>query len=389
MKKIIIFIVLTLAVFSAFANNGNFLANDDARQALYGAVDKAAVALKTAPFGQNPIAILPLKAGHSVLAGRLKNMLVQNGFVCVEGKEDPMWDEILKEIEWHERKSDILDSKTIVKFGKLKAAKILFQCEIRIVDKNADRLYAEIELRATDIATKQVIWGGTFANRYYIGKNVQGIISLDDELRQTLKKSFIEAKKSLTTPQVAGKLNNIKTITIVPLNGDIDSYMTQLATAMITQTHLMPLNPHIPSLMQIRSTARDGLLKCDAILYGAIRALHKTKPETTRSGKKMVTKHNIVAEIQLFIEDAKNGNILWGETITVKEPIVSERDLNAAELKQLRQEKIDTIPDDIKEDVADNWKSYLKIIGIIIGGIAVLLFIVIAIKAFFSFNNVR
>ena len=388
MKKIVALFMLAIAVFSAAANN-RILTDDDARQALYGALDNAAESLKTAPFGKKTIAILPLKTGNSVLIGRLKNMLVKSGFVCVEGKEDPMWNEILKEIEWHERKSDILDSKTIVKFGKLKAAKILFQCEIRIVDKNADRLYAEIELRATDIATKQVIWGGTFANRYYIGKNVQGIISLDDELRQTLKKSFIEAKKSLTTPQVAGKLNNIKTITIVPLNGDIDSYMTQLATAMITQTHLMPLNPHIPSLMQIRSTARDGLLKCDAILYGAIRALHKTKPETTRSGKKMVTKHNIVAEIQLFIEDAKNGNILWGETITVKEPIVSERDLNAAELKQLRQEKINAIPDDITEDVADNWKSYLKIFGIIIGGIAVLLFIVIAIKAFFSFNNVR
>ena len=389
MKKIITFLLSIFTVFSAMANSNNFLADDNIRQAVYGALDNATESLKNAPFGKAPIAILPLKTGHSVLAGRLKNILVKNGFVCVEGKEDPMWDEIMKEIEWDERKNDILDPKTIVKFGKLKAAKILFQCEIRVIDKNADRIYAEIELRATDIATKQILWGGTFANRYYIGKNVQGIISLDDELRQTLKKSFTEAKKSLTTPQVAGKLNNIKNITIVPLNGDIDSYMTQLATAMLTQTHLMPQNPHIPSLMQIRFTARDGLLKSDAILYGAIRALHKTKPETTRSGKKMVTKHNIVAEIQLFIEDVKTGNILWGETITVKEPVVSERDLTAEELKQYRQKKIDAIPGDITEDVADNWKSYLKIIGIIIGGIAILLCIVIAIKAFFSFNNIR
>jgi hypothetical protein len=141
--------------------------------------------------------------------------------------------------------------------------------------------------------------------------------------------------------------------------------------------------------MQIRSTARDGLLKCDAILYGAIRALHKTPPETARSGKKMVTKHDIVAEIQLFIEDARNGNILWGETITVKEPVVEERDLNAAELKQLRQEKIEAIPADITENVTDNWKYYLKVLGIVAAAIIALSLVVVAIKAVVSFNNVR
>ncbi|MBQ9775993.1 MAG: hypothetical protein IJW17_08155, partial [Lentisphaeria bacterium] len=120
-----------------------------------------------------------------------------------------------------------------------------------------------------------------------------------------------------------------------------------------------------------------------------IRALHKTTPETTRSGKKMVTKHDIVAEIQLFIEDARNGNILWGETITVKEPVVEERDLNAAELKQLRQEKIEAIPADITENVTDNWKYYLKVLGIVAAAIIALSLVVVAIKAVVSFNNVR
>ena len=130
MKKLITVFVLMFTVLSASANSYAFLADDDARQAVYGALDKAIPALKSAPFGNRTIAILPMKAGHSILAGRLKNMLVQSGFVCVEGKEDPMWDEILKEIEWDERKDDILDPATVVKFGKLKAAHILMQCEI-------------------------------------------------------------------------------------------------------------------------------------------------------------------------------------------------------------------------------------------------------------------
>ena len=391
MKKFITLAALMLSAFTVFAAAEIKLADDDARQAIYGAVDKAADALKKAPFGKSPVAILPLKSGNALLAGRLKNMLTECGFVCVEGKEDPMWDEILKEIEWDERKSDILDTETIVRFGKLKAAKILFQCEIRVYDKNKERIYAEVELRATDIATKQIIWGGTFANRFYIAKNVHGIVddTLDDDLRFIIKKGFDNAKKSLTAPMVAGKLNKIKSVVVVPLNGDIDSYMTGLATGMLSQTHLSPRDPHFPSLAQIRSAARDGSLKCDAIFYGSVRSLHKTEAETVRVGKKDITSYDIVAEIQVFIEDAETGNILWGDTISVRETVSSEEELSGEALKQYRKEKLESIPDEIGEDVADNWKTYLKVIGMIIGGIIVLAIIAVAVKAFFSFNNVR
>ena len=389
MKKIVVLIFCVLAAFSALANRAAFIADDDARQALYGALDSAYESLKSAPFGKAPIAVLPLKAGHSILAGRLKNVLVKSGFVCVEGKEDPMWDEILKEIEWDERKDDILDPETVVRFGKLKAAKIIFQCDVRVLDKNSDRIYAEIELRATDIATKQIIWGGSFAYRHYIGKNIQGIITLDTDLRMLLRKSFAEAQKSITTPQIAGKLDKIKTVIVVPVSGDLDSYITNQATAMLTQTHMMPQNPHVSSLVQIRSAARDGFVKSDAIFYGSLRALHKTKPTVTQVGKDMVTTQEVFAEMQFFIEDAKNGNILWGDTLSLREPVSSSRAMTAEELKQYRKERFDGISEDIKEDVADNWKYYVKVIAIVLGAVILLGLVFLAVKAFFSFNNVR
>lgn len=389
MKKILTFTVSILAALAAFAAGPVSLSDDDTRQAVYGALDQAKGALSSAPFGKNPIAILPMKSNHDQLIGRVKNMLVNAGFVCVEGKEDPMWDEIIKEIEWDERKSDILDPATIVKFGKLKAAKILFQCEVRVVDKNDTRVYAEVEMRATDIATKQVLWGNTFAYRYYIGKDVSGIIRLNTHLCNLLKKSFAEAGKSLAYPDVAGKLDHIKNIVVVPLSGDIDSYMTGLAIEMLTQTRFSPMNPHIPSLAQVRSTARDGLLKTDAVFYGSVRSLHKTRPVESKVAKKIVIKYDIVAQIQVFIEDAKTGSILWSKTVPLKETVTDFRDMTSEELKEYRQEKIDTIPDEIAEDVIDNWKHYLSIIGIVVGVIVALIVIVIGIKAFASYNNVR
>ena len=77
--------------------------------------------------------------------------------------------------------------------------------------------------------------------------------------------------------------------------------------------------------------------------------------------------------------------MLYINKISSAEPI----DFAAAELKKYRQEKLDAIPDDITEDVADNWKDYLKVIGIIAGAIIFLILAVVAIKAFFSYNNVR
>ena len=389
MKKFIALLVMVLTALSTAAAPVYNLSDDDVRQSLYGALDKAADALQSAPFGNAPVAILPMSSGYAALAGRVKNMLVQAGFVCVEGKEDPMWNEIIKEIEWDERKEDILDPGTLVKFGRLKAARILFQCIVRVVDKNADRVYAEVELRATDIATKQIVWGGTFANRYYIGKDVQGIIKLDDDLRMLLKKNFAMAQLSLAAPNIAGKFNNIKTIIVVPLCGDIKTYMTDMATVMLTQTNFYPRNPHIPSLTQIRAAARDGQLAGDAVLYGSVRALHKVGTDVVYAEKKVITNYNIVADIQLFIEDVKTGNILWGETITIKEPASDYREMTAQELKEYRQDKIDALPDEIKEEVVDNWKKYLLILGGIICAIAVFFLIVIGIKAFVSYNNVR
>ena len=79
--------------------------------ALKDAIGEAEKALASAPVPKGqPIAVLPL-AGDSEggIRALLKNALVVAGKTCVEGKEDPMWDEVLNEIAWDERKEDILD----------------------------------------------------------------------------------------------------------------------------------------------------------------------------------------------------------------------------------------------------------------------------------------
>ena len=328
MKKLLILLFLLLPAAPIQAMD------DDARQALYGALDSVKTSLEQAPFGEKPIAVLPFGKDDGTVASQIKNLLTQSGYVCVEGKDEPMWSEILAEIAWDERKDDILDPETIVRFGKLKASKILIYGSVVALSRTPERVYAEIELHATDLETKQHIWGGNFAYRFYKGNDIQGIIVLDPAIRELLKKNFVLAKESLLEPTVAEKLAGMKTVTVIPLAGDIDQYMTGLALENLTQTNHTPKNPQMPSLSQVRSFIRDGQLDTDGIFYGAVRDLsRRAVPALDTETQNAFEVH---ADIQLFLENAKNGEVLWSRTITLHETSMVEKELLQSEKDKIK-----------------------------------------------------
>ena len=94
-------------------------------------------------------------------------------------------------------------------------------------------------------------------------------------------------------------------------------------------------------------------------------------------------------DIQLFLEDLKSGSILWSKTITLKESVSGERPMTADEVAEFRRAKIDAAPAAIKEDLIDNWKHYLAVAGGVIGVLVLILAIIIGIKAFVSYHDVR
>lgn len=383
MKKLLA-VILSLALIPLFAQG---LGDDDVREAVSEALVQAQNALKTAPFGSKTVAILPFSGDTSgYFTGKLKNQLTSLGFTCIEGKEDPMWDEIIKEIAWDERKDDILDPDTLVKFGKLKAAQILLYGKVVTINKSTERIYVEIELHATDLTTKQHIWGGTFAARIYKDNNIQGIISLDNNLRILLKKSFEEAKNSLVSPEYAGKLNNVKSVAVLPLAGDIDEYLTGLAVEMLTATRHLPKRPQIPSLSQIKTDAKSDQTIGDAVFYGAVRDLHRTMPEVKVADRKTMHEISTVhADIQLFLEDLKTGNILWSKTITLAETITEDRPMTEEERIQARKEIREDLGDSLEDGLINHW----KIILLAVVGLVALCFLGVLFKTYLANRIVR
>jgi hypothetical protein len=289
--------------------------NDDVRQAFQGAVTDAQQDLKSSglPTGE-PIALLPIAGDQGdYVYGLLKNAVTAAGLTCVEGKTDPFWNEVMEEVKFDTLKGDILDAKTLVSFGKLKAARILLYGTVRDFSAEGSKVYVELELHASSVATKQHLWGRCFGKRYYVAKDVVGLVQLDDKVREALAKAFDRGVESL---KASPKLKDIRTVAMVPLAGDLDRYATGLAEAMVSKTaSLFPKNLDIKTLAEARSLLRDQPQQADAVLYGAVRDLSR-KQETPGI---FSDTDRLSAVIQVKIESAKEHEVLWSEQLLVSE----------------------------------------------------------------------
>jgi len=297
---------LLAALQVTFAQSDNAQLRDALRNA--GASAIASLVAADCSSGQT-IALLPLGNDTSaILAGTLKAELSSHSLNCVEAKQDPFFDEIMKQIEWNERKEDILDAKTITTFGKLQAGKLLLYGWVRQAEVSNRHAYAEIELHLSSIATNQHLWGGTFIGRTYLDQGVEGIISLDEYSRENLRSVFEAAKNSLAA---SSKTNKIKRVAIVPLAGDIDRYASILAEGMFsTLPSISPANVAVNTLAEAIELLRAKPETADAILYGAVRDLstYLVKEDALRGDT-----YRYNAEVQLRIQ-TPDGEILWSDS---------------------------------------------------------------------------
>ena len=298
---LVLFLVLALPLMGQL--------DDHSRQALNGALSAASASLANhAPFGAKNVAVLSIRNDKgNYVQQRLKNILTDCGFVCVEGKDEPMLEKIQQEIAWDRKKDDILDPDSLVRFGKLKATQILVYGSIAQLDRTDERVYAEVLLHATDLRTKQHIWGGSFAYRFYPGTDVTGGVELNEELKTLLKTIYDKAEQDLLSKKL-----DVRNVAVIPLAGDIDRYVTNLTVEMLTHCRLSPRNSRIPTLALVENAIRDHSFDAAAILHGAVRDLSiAVTGEEIDWGKDVKTIHSLCrADIQLTLQDV-SGNILW------------------------------------------------------------------------------
>lgn len=310
MKKIKLIGFLIVAAFMASAVRAEY--SDSVRQALKEAVVDAGKSLKDSGLSGENISLLPFgNDDDQYVEGLLQNALTDAGFSCVEHRNDPMWEEILAEVEWDARKEDMLDPETLVAFGQLQGTQMMMYGNVREVSESASKVFVEIELHLTSLATKKHIWGGVFAKRFYTPGTVQGIIDLDPEARKLIKDAFAGAAESINQ---SSKLSGISSVAMVPLAGDIDGYVKSLTVDMLTETKLSPRELDVASLGEARTILRDGDKVVDAVLVGAVRDLSRE----LKHDEAMKDIYEMHAEVQLTLQSAETGEVLWSKTLSAE-----------------------------------------------------------------------
>jgi hypothetical protein len=280
------------------------------RQALHVVARDVQEAVRRSAVPSNmPCAILPIAGDQDAyLEGLLKNALTAAGLTCIEAKSYPGLQKILNELSWNERKEDMLDAATLTKLGQWKAAKMLFYGSLRDVATGVDRAFVELELHANSLATRQHLWGQTFTARLYAPGSMQGLVTLDDELRGVLRQ--VSAQISTNVRSVP-RLTAIRTIAVIPLAGDIDGYITGLAQDALSQAGYVLKDLNVPTRAEAAALLRTQPPGAAALLYGAVRDLARRIVKD--DARETVVRTS--AELQLRLQAAGSDEIIWSETL--------------------------------------------------------------------------
>lgn len=314
-------------------------ARKDAGAALIAAAARAAAReaatdlAKSGVLAGKTVTVLPFLGDQAAyIEGALKNELTAAKVAVVEGSDSPLWEEVLKEIAWSEHKADMLDPKTLVTLGKLQGTQFLLYGMVRDAGDDGRKVYIELELHLVAVETKRHVWGKTSIGRAYRhtgdGEAIEGMMELEEAGRALLQKTVESGIVSLQGAMAQRK--NV-TVAVLPVAGDMDRYITELTKQMLTQAGVAVRELDAATLgdAQIQVTEKPEL--AGAFLTGALRDLYKQPVRETMDGIEFKTG----AEIQLKIQDAKTGAILWADTLRASGTLL-EKKQNVAEAAAVR-----------------------------------------------------
>lgn len=313
-------IPFTVLALAAVLSLRAFAFEEPVRQALQGAatdVQSALSAASAVPAGK-PVAVLPIPGDDArYVEGLLKNAVTAAGKTCVVDNDDDSAElrRIYAEFAWDERKADMLDAATLDRFGKLKSTKVLLTTFLRACDKSASHVFVELELHAYSIETKEHLWGGTFAKRFYLpGENApEGLSEIPAEVRDVMREKLVA--KLVESLKSQKKLSTVKSVALVPFAGDFDQYATYLFRDAVTKTALTPRDLAFKTEGEARSLLHDKPAQADALSLGALRGLSRTKIASAP----WFFEWRVDAELQAAIENTENGDVLWSATIAADE----------------------------------------------------------------------
>ena len=282
--------------------------DDDEREAIAHAMEEVVAALKGSKgLDGKAVSILPVRNDSGdVVYSYLKNAVVSAGKRCVEHKDDPMWNEVVAEMVFDDRNGGLLDEKTLVRFGSLKATDVLLYGTLRSCTKTGNRVLVELDLHATDVATKEVVWNIDVFKRWYTtGTDVaeKGLSDIPQPVRARLADTV--RAKLVDSLKAEKKLKAVQSIVLTPLTGDDDLYCSHILRDAITKSGFLVGNDMDRSTFQ-------GAKPTDTVAYGEVRRLDFGEAVGFLD---LFRDYQLDLDLQSAISQNEGRSILWSDTI--------------------------------------------------------------------------
>ncbi len=311
--------------------------------------------------GTMNIAILPLwgEGNKDYIAQSVKAALAGGPFRVMERNTED-WNSLLSEIEWRDKRADIMNPDTIKSFGRIEGCQGVIYGTVREsgADSNKQMAITRLILFLGDVETGEVMWS---SQEIVKTKPLTGDITPDQPvvLNPALVKAIQKAAQQALA-DLESKSLSIKNFAVLPFWGNdpgraiTDTVQGQLAGSaykpiptssgewqtFLNEIKWTQLNADTMDSTKMCAFAKDK--GCDAILYGTV---HEARVDKN--------KYQVFVRLSFYLMDANSGEILWSpapDLLTVSGPL-------------------DTF------DIVDNAQNDKRvwIIGGVIGGIVVLL----------------
>lgn len=318
---------------------------EDVRQAIKGAADKVGASLASSKIDKDlALSVFFVEGDNaSYVETLIRDAVLASGhtFVVPNDDENKLLLKIASEIAFDERKEGLVSPETVEKINaaSLKSTQALIYGNIWTVVDNERYTLVELSLGAYSIKTKEFLWSGAFDCRYYKPGHTPelGLVDIPVDVRQTLKETI--ASKIEASIKAQPKLAAVKTAAIMPLVGDesanldsdeselkapaagekgnfvLDGYVTHIVVDGVSRTDITPRNADVQTRAEARRILRDKPQVADSLLFGAVRGLDIYV--FSQAFRK--TTYEVDVDIQISIESASTQDVLWSDTIFVRE----------------------------------------------------------------------